>query len=42
MPNSVLIILLVAAFVAGFLVGGRWKERAMKAAGMLKDTLGKL
>jgi len=42
MPNSVLIILLVAAFVAGFFVGGRWTERAFRAASTLKDTVGKL
>ena len=42
MPNSVLILLLVSAFVAGFLVGGKWKERALKAASTLKDTVGKL
>jgi len=42
MPNWVLIILLLAAFVTGFFVGGKWKERALRAAGTLKDTLGKL
>ena len=42
MPNWVLLLLLCAAFVTGFFVGGRWKERALRAAGMLKDTLGKI
>ena len=32
----------VAIFVVGFFVGGKWKERVMKAAGTLKDTVGKL
>jgi len=42
MPSWVLILLLLAAFVTGLLVGGRWKERALKAASTLKDTVGKL
>jgi len=42
MPNWVLILLLCAAFVAGFFVGGRWKERALKAADTLKSTVEKL
>ena len=42
MPNWVLILLLCAAFVVGFFVGGKHKERALRAAGLLKDVLGKL
>jgi len=42
MPNWVFILFLCAAFIAGFFVGGRWKERALRAAGALKDTLGKI
>ena len=42
MPNWLLILLLCAAFITGFFVGGRWKERALRAAGALKDTLGKI
>ena len=42
MPNWLLILLLCSAFLAGFFVGGKWKERAMKAASTLKDTVGKL
>lgn len=39
---TVVAVLIVAAFVVGFFVGGKWKERVMKAAGTLKDTVGKL
>ena len=42
MPNWLLILLLCAAFIAGFFVGGKWKERMLKAAQALKDTVGKL
>jgi len=42
MPNWLLILLLCGAFLVGFFVGGRWKERTLKAAGTLKETVGKL
>ena len=42
MPNWLLILLLCGAFITGFFVGGRHKVRVLRAAGMLKDTLGKL
>ena len=45
MPDGgtyVWLLITMCAFVTGFFVGGRWKERALRAAGALKDTLGKL
>jgi len=45
MPDGatyVWLLISVCAFVLGFFVGGKWKERTMRAAGTLKDTLGKL
>jgi hypothetical protein len=33
---------LFVGFVIGFFVGGKHKERVMRAAGYLKDTIGKL
>jgi hypothetical protein len=36
------LIVAVGIFVAGFFVGGKWKDRVMKEAGTLKDTVGKL
>jgi len=35
-------LVLLGVFAAGFLVGGKHKERVMAGAGKLKDTLGKL
>lgn len=32
-------LVLVAAFVVGFFVGGKHKERLMKAAGVLSDAI---
>ena len=32
-------LVLVAVFVAGFFVGGKHKERVMKAAGIISDTI---
>jgi len=35
-------LVLVAVFVTGFFVGGKHKERLMRAADTLKNTVGKL
>jgi hypothetical protein len=32
-------LVLVAVFVAGFFVGGKHKERVMKAAGTISDAI---
>jgi len=36
------LLITVCAFVTGFFVGGRWKERVLRAAGTLKDSVNKL
>jgi len=35
-------LVLVATFVVGFFVGGKHKERVMKAASVMKDAVNKL
>jgi hypothetical protein len=35
-------LVLVVVFGVGFFVGGKHKERVMRAAGYLKNTVGKL
>ena len=45
MPDGgtyVWLLITVCAFVVGFFVGGKWKERAVIAATTLKDTVNKL
>ncbi|MDA8122232.1 MAG: hypothetical protein M0Z38_06675 [Deltaproteobacteria bacterium] len=40
--TAVWLSLVAGAFVAGFFVGGKHKERTMKAMRILKNTAGKL